>query len=59
VDKSAYEPLFRSASEVLGNYRGLLNVKTIVPEELAKIGGKSKPAIAPKSAPGGPAGTKK
>jgi hypothetical protein len=42
-DQSAYEPLFRSASEVMANYRGLMGVKAIVPEELAKIGGKSKP----------------
>jgi hypothetical protein len=42
-DQSAYEPLFRSATEVLANYRGLLGVKTIVPEELAKINGTTKP----------------
>jgi len=38
-DQSAYEPLFRGASEVLANYRGLLGVKKTVPEELARIGG--------------------
>ena len=38
IDQSAYEPLFRSASDVLVNYRALLNVKRIVPEELAAIG---------------------
>lgn len=46
-DQSAYEPLFQSASSVLTNYRGLLHVKAIVPEELAKISGmssKSRPA---------------
>ncbi len=45
-DQSAYEPLFHGASEVLANYRGLLGVKTIVPDELAKATGalKSKPA---------------
>ncbi len=42
-DQSAYEPLFRSASEVLTNYRKLLGAKTIVPGELAKISGASKP----------------
>ncbi|MGO9084564.1 MAG: hypothetical protein ACLQBK_04995 [Candidatus Sulfotelmatobacter sp.] len=47
-DQSAYEPLFRGASEVLANYRGLLGVKTTVPEELAKIGGASMPKTAPK-----------
>jgi len=47
-DQSAYEPLFRSASDVLANYRALLNVKTIVPEELAKISGAPKAKAAPK-----------
>jgi hypothetical protein len=42
-DQSAYEPLFRSASEVLTDYRGLLHVKATVPEELAKVSGESKP----------------
>lgn len=42
-DQSAYEPLFRSASDVLANYRGLLGARNIVPEELAKIGGAAKP----------------
>jgi hypothetical protein len=41
-DQSAYEPLFRGASDVLANYRALLNVKTIVPEELGKISGSPK-----------------
>ena len=48
-NQSAYEPLFGSASEVLTNYRGLLGVKKVVPEELAKISAESKPAIPPKS----------
>jgi hypothetical protein len=43
ADQSAYEPLFSSASEVLSSYRGLLGVKNIVPEELAKIDNASKP----------------
>lgn len=37
-DQSAYEPLFRSASEALAEYRGLLGVRKTVPEELTKIG---------------------
>jgi len=41
-DQSAYEPLFRSASDVLTNYRTLLGVSSLVPEELAKINGSSK-----------------
>lgn len=48
-DQSAYEPLFSGASEVLANYRRLLGVKTIVPEELAKISGQSKPKAPAKS----------
>jgi hypothetical protein len=36
-DQSAYEPLFRGASEVMANYRALLGVKKMVPEELARI----------------------
>jgi hypothetical protein len=54
-DQSAYEPLFRSASEVLANYRGLLGVKMIVPEELAKIGGTSKPKAEAKTKSSSPA----
>ncbi len=51
-DQTAYEPLFRSASEVLANYRGLLGAKSIVPEELAKVDAqrKSKTAGKPASA---------
>jgi len=47
-DQSAYEPIFRNASDVLGNYRRLLDARKIVPEELGKIGGvPSKPANKP------------
>src|SRR5580765_8544282 len=38
-DQSAYEPLFQAASSVLSSYRGLLNARTTVPEELARLGG--------------------
>ena len=38
-DQSVYEPIFRSASSVLADYRHLLDVHKIVPEELGKIGG--------------------
>jgi hypothetical protein len=48
-DQSAYEPLFRSASEVLANYRSLLSVRRTVPAELAQISG-PKEAAKPKSA---------
>lgn len=47
-DQSAYEPLFRSGSEVFTNYRGLLGVKTVVPHELAKISSEEKTAAASK-----------
>ena len=46
-DQTAYEPLFHSATDVLTNYRGLLGVKTLVPEELARLNGESKPKAAP------------
>jgi hypothetical protein len=48
-DQSAYEPLFRSASEVLANYRGLLDARKIVPEELGKVAGIAQTKAAPKS----------
>ena len=38
-DQTVYEPLFRSASELLSDYRGLLNIKATVPEELTKVSG--------------------
>jgi hypothetical protein len=57
-DQSAYEPLFRSASAVVANYRALLGARHIVPDELARVetsgAGKSKPsakAVAKKAAP--------
>jgi len=50
-DQSAYEPLFRSASEVLANYRRLLAVQRTVPVELAQIpGAGAKESVKPKSA---------
>jgi hypothetical protein len=47
-DQSKYEPLFHSATEVMADYRGLLGVKTTVPEELVKIKSDGK-AAAPTS----------
>lgn len=38
-DQSKYEPLFVSASSALSVYRTLFGVRTLVPEELARIGG--------------------
>jgi hypothetical protein len=48
-DQSAYEPLFQSASDVLRNYRGLLGVRTLVPQELARISGVPTPKTSVKS----------
>lgn len=48
-DQSAYEPLFRTASQILANYRGLLGVRQMVPEELAKIDGRTPTRSSPKS----------
>jgi hypothetical protein len=49
-DQSAYEPLFGGASEVLANYRGLLDARRMVPAELAQIPTSEQKAIAkPKS----------
>jgi len=43
-DRTTYEPLFRSASDVLAAYRKLLGVKRTVPEELAKVAGLTTPS---------------
>ncbi len=37
IDQSAYEPLFRQAATILGNYRSALGTRRTVPEELARI----------------------
>lgn len=58
-DQTAYEPLFRNASEVLANYRGLMGARTTVPQELAKISGISKPKAASRSITTKPPGQKK
>lgn len=50
-DQSAYEPLFRTASDVMANYRALLGVNKIVPEELAKITGAATAKPTPKTNP--------
>jgi hypothetical protein len=50
-DQSAYEPLFQSASEVLQNYRHLLGVRTLVPQELERISSGSKAKVTAKPKP--------
>ena len=42
-DQSAYEPLFRGATDVIANYRKLLGARSTVPDELARITGPSAP----------------
>jgi hypothetical protein len=36
-DQSAYEPLFQSATAIVGNYRTLLGVRRTIPDELARV----------------------
>lgn len=38
VDQSKYEPLFSAATSALSSYRDLLGARTLVPEELARLG---------------------
>jgi hypothetical protein len=44
ADQTAFEPLFRKASEVLANYRTALDIKRLVPRELAMLGPVTSPA---------------
>lgn len=44
AEQSAYEPLFRAASEIMAAYRAALKVRTTVPGDLARLGGAPKPA---------------
>ncbi len=45
VDQSKYEPLFSSATATLSSYRDLLNARTLIPEELSRLGhARAKPA---------------
>jgi hypothetical protein len=46
-DQGKYEPQFASASAALGDYRGLFGVRTLVPEELARITPKRTSAAMP------------
>jgi len=36
-DQSAYEPLFKSATAIVANYRNLLGARHTVPDELARV----------------------
>ncbi len=37
IDQAKYEPLFRQASQLLANYRAAMDVKRLVPRELAML----------------------
>ncbi len=48
VDQSKYEPLFSSATAALSSYRDLLSARTLVPQELLRLGrSRAKPAAKP------------
>ena len=49
ADQSAYEALFRSASDIMAAYRAALKVRTTVPGDLARLGGVPKPANSKKA----------
>ena len=51
VNQSAYEPLFRQASEAMSHYREALGIKRLVPGELTALGIKPSAQAARKSPP--------
>ncbi len=52
-DQTALQPLFQAASEVLANYRTLLGVQQMVPEELARVHSVKSGGSAPRPPSGG------
>jgi len=51
-DQSAYDPIFRAASQILNRYRDALGVRKMVPQELARVGvGAPAKAAAAKKSP--------
>jgi len=46
IDQSAYEPIFRLASDVVANYRRVLSAPVLVPSELGKLAPGAKTAKA-------------
>lgn len=48
ADQTAFEPLFRKASEVLRNYRAALDIKRMIPRELAMLGPATKTTVVQK-----------
>lgn len=51
MDQSAYEPIFRAASDVLNRYRDALGVRKMVPQELARLGVGTSKAVSGKKNP--------
>jgi hypothetical protein len=52
-DQTVYEPLFRSATSIMSDYRGLLNARRMVPDELTRVAavGAPKPRSTDTSSP--------
>ena len=48
IDQTTYEPIFRAASTILTRYRGALDVRRIVPQELTRMGIGAPPKAKPK-----------
>jgi len=51
-DQSAYDSLFRGASAIMNNYRGLLDARATVPAELGRLSGKRTEPRPPARNPG-------
>lgn len=52
TDQGIYEPIFRTASDILNRYRDILGVRKMVPQELARLGvGTPKAATTNKKSP--------
>jgi len=54
-DQHVYEPLFKSATDIVSGYRGLLGARHTIPDELARVaavsGGHTKPGSTAKTPP--------
>jgi len=53
ADQSAYEPIFRTASSIMEHYRGALDARKLVPQELAhlRVGATTKASAGSKKKP--------
>ncbi len=50
TDQSAYEPIFHSASSIMERYRDALGARKMVPEELARLGVRTRSELRPRRA---------